>query len=638
MTHSVRTFTVSGKAPPALSAKRIEGRWAPRSWRWAVILLMLCLGGQAQGQDHAYYSITSVTCEQLNNAVRVKIEADGAIWATIDKWWNQSQGESASYYMDWALVKNQTTNEWSPDCYPKVPKILIHANNAQSQIGSVAKVGKYPINHVRFLTTQEGGGSLGLDIEVVLYKPMRFRRFALKGVDTWDAYMYDHHDPAWFEVVLSPDQRSLIITATSDRLPDTRDHLKLTDVPESRRELSVGFRDGLLDIHARNAGLAELADAVSRAGGPRTLAEGTGERVITAELPGVTYDEFIRCVARTYGLARTDRPDGVVLSDMNDLTPASQPFVRTESVPVRWTKAGEAVNLLPNFLADYVQVDDERNALIVTGSEDLIRKVQADLAQVDQPPRQVLVEARMIESKSSSDLARELGLSVLSDKLRVSTHSASGEVTYSNVGPLTSDFEARLRALVSASKAKIVSTSSVSVVSGRTGEIFAGAEQYIVVRRRQWDVDVSVERVSAGARLSITPYVGERAMTVTVAAETTEVGETDPASGLPVINARSVTGTFRAAPGETLLIGGLSERGAETAVRKVPILGDLPIFGTLFRRKARLASASELTVLLTFKKAESNAKLSLAPYGYSGPAGGEPTAGASGMNTDERVQ
>ncbi len=77
------------------------------------------------------------------------------------------------------------------------------------------------------------------------------------------------------------------------------------------------------------------------------------------------------------------------------------------------------------------------------------------------------------------------------------------------------------------------------------------------------------------------------------------VSEVDPATGLPVLSARSTETTVRVMDGETVMIGGLRQRQAEDHTTKIPVLGDLPLIGKLFRSRHRTAVTSDLVVFIT---------------------------------------
>jgi len=561
------------------------------------LALGLLAAGPAAAQT-VYYNITAVSSVQLSNAVRVKIETDGSISADVRNWW--SGGADPGYYLDWAEVAKQTSGSWSPACYPQRDKIRFHLSNARPGAGSVADVSKYPVSHVRFVTTDERSGGVGVDVEVVLHKPMRIRKYRFGQNEMWDAYLWDHHDPAWFEMALSPDKRSVIVTVTSDRLPERREHRRLADVPEAQRQLRINADGSRLTVHARNAALADVAEAVNReAHVSLTVSPDAAERVISAELPDTTVEEFTARLSETYGLASYRSGDRLVLCDALQQSASSQAPVEARRFPVHNLKARTAANLLPNFLEDCVRVDEDGNALVVSGPQPLLAKVAADLANIDQPETGVKVTATFLEATSTGDALARLGLAYQNEGLVAATAPEEGGIVYSTVGRLPEGFTAQLAALAAKAGLRVADQTSLTVTSGQTGEIFAGLDKYIVHYRTQWDEAPTVEPVSAGAKLTLTPRAGREHVSLQVQAETKSVEEVDPATGLPVISTRSASGTFQIRSGETIAIGGLDQTQDSVTVRSIPILGRLPLLGRLFRTKAKQRTTTHLTVLLT---------------------------------------
>lgn len=564
-----------------------------RFWRVAAVAAVLSAAMAGGAWCEALYAITSVTSEQLNNAVRVKVEADGAIQASVSKWYD------TGYYLDFKEINKQTTSEWLPECYPQVDKIYVHLNNALPQCGSVVHVGQYPVSDVLLTTTTESGGKTGLDLVVMLQRLMRFRKFQFaRWNNGWDAYLWDHHDPAWFDVVQSSDQRSLIITVASDMLPEVREHRKPDDVPEGERELKVYCHCGMLNVQAKAVKLTDLVEAVSKVSSRQMSVDPATERLVTAGLTDITPDEFAERIAQCYGLALNGSPEHRVFSDIIAQTSTAYYSGKTERIPVRYIKADKARALLPNFLLDYARVDEERNALVVSGSSKLTEKIRADLGKIDQPAARVTVRAIVIESSSAADLSRELGLGYENAGL-LGASDPDGEIVFSKLPTLGSEFYAGLTALEAKQKAKTVAESSLTVDSGETGEMFAGVDKYISFRRRIYDYEDVAEPVSVGVKLSVTPWTGGGPIMMKIDAQVNNVGEVDPANGLPAINSRTVQGYFRVNPGETVAIGGLTQVETQTVRRRIPILGYLPLIGSLFTHKVKRQTRSEITVFIT---------------------------------------
>jgi type II secretory pathway component GspD/PulD (secretin) len=107
--------------------------------------------------------------------------------------------------------------------------------------------------------------------------------------------------------------------------------------------------------------------------------------------------------------------------------------------------------------------------------------------------------------------------------------------------------------------------------------------------------------------LDITPEV--RGSRVTVRIENAEVSEdirtdetgTLPSDRFPIINRRRVSTTVHVGDGETIVIGGLTQSQKVSQVNKVPLLGDIPLLGWLFRRTETRDQESEVAIFLSPK-------------------------------------
>jgi type II secretory pathway component GspD/PulD (secretin) len=86
---------------------------------------------------------------------------------------------------------------------------------------------------------------------------------------------------------------------------------------------------------------------------------------------------------------------------------------------------------------------------------------------------------------------------------------------------------------------------------------------------------------------------------VRIAPEVSNITELDLQSGLPVLSTRSADTTVRVTDGETIAIGGLTLNQEQQTNRKIPLLGDLPLVGGLFRSKSRNVVQTELVVFVT---------------------------------------
>jgi type II secretory pathway component GspD/PulD (secretin) len=139
-----------------------------------------------------------------------------------------------------------------------------------------------------------------------------------------------------------------------------------------------------------------------------------------------------------------------------------------------------------------------------------------------------------------------------------------------------------------------------------------------------------VEPVSAGVKLTVTPWAGEHIISMKVAAEVKSIDEIDPITRQPAVSTRAAEGAFQVRSGETVIIGGLSQAQTSVTVRKLPILGDLPLVGGLFRAKRRQQPASQVTVLLTPTRGESSQPASTLANPVQEQPGGPPAPSSVG--------
>ena len=154
---------------------------------------------------------------------------------------------------------------------------------------------------------------------------------------------------------------------------------------------------------------------------------------------------------------------------------------------------------------------------------------------------------------------------------------------------------------------KTLAEPNLIALSGDSAEFLAGGEFPIPVGRDEDDdggVDVTIEFKEFGVSLSFTPTV--LASDFINLELFTEVSEIDPNSSIladdlviPGLKVRRAETTVELGDGQSFAIAGLLQEDFEDAVRQFPILGDIPVLGTLFRSTAWRSGQTELVVIVT---------------------------------------
>lgn len=149
--------------------------------------------------------------------------------------------------------------------------------------------------------------------------------------------------------------------------------------------------------------------------------------------------------------------------------------------------------------------------------------------------------------------------------------------------------------------AKTLAEPTLVALSGQEASFHAGGEVPILIARQLGEV--SVEYKKFGVRLQFTPTVlGKRMISAKIGVE---VSEPDPTAGatlggfsIPGFRTRSSETTVRIADGQSFAIGGLLSDNIRSTVHKIPVLGDVPILGMLFRSTAFQREETELMVVV----------------------------------------
>jgi len=169
------------------------------------------------------------------------------------------------------------------------------------------------------------------------------------------------------------------------------------------------------------------------------------------------------------------------------------------------------------------------------------------------------------------------------------------------IGPV--EIEATLRALERRSALRTLAKPTLTALSGQEAEFLAGGEFPVPVGIDETGL-VSFEFKEFGAKLKFTPTVRSNGIIglvvdTSVSEPTTEGGFTAGNLTIPATKQRQAKTSVELGAGQTLVIGGLLQDTMRQQVNRLPVLGDIPILGTLFRSRDYIHAKTELIILVT---------------------------------------
>lgn len=160
-----------------------------------------------------------------------------------------------------------------------------------------------------------------------------------------------------------------------------------------------------------------------------------------------------------------------------------------------------------------------------------------------------------------------------------------------------SDFEASLNLLMANGKARILSNPRLACESGGEAQFLAGGEIPIVIITPE---SRTVEWKTYGIILKIHPVMTEGGKIRTqVNAEVSAVDHASGMSDVPGFLTRRVSTLFSTLPGETVMLSGLVKSDMAKDVAKVPLLGQIPVLGELFKSRSFRENLTELAIFIT---------------------------------------
>ncbi|MDX1735187.1 MAG: type II secretion system secretin GspD [Halioglobus sp.] len=261
-----------------------------------------------------------------------------------------------------------------------------------------------------------------------------------------------------------------------------------------------------------------------------------------------------------------------------------------------------------------IVADEENNALLIyaTGSE--YRKIKPALDKLDVTATQVLIEASIVEVTLTDEL--RYGLEWTFNSGLESDYRGTGQLVdgsgiglqapgfaYSVVNSAM-DVQVVLNTLASDNLVNVISSPSVMVLDNQTATIEVGDQ--VPVRTGTTIVEGSgtqIDNISfkdTGVKLSVTPSVNAGGMvTMDIEQVVTDVGPEDEVANQRSFLERSINSKVAVRSSETVVLGGLIRENKSSGTSGIPLLKDIPVFGSLFGSTSEEGFRTELLVVIT---------------------------------------
>jgi type IV pilus assembly protein PilQ len=351
---------------------------------------------------------------------------------------------------------------------------------------------------------------------------------------------------------------------------------------------------------------------------------------ITIHLKDVPVEQAVNLVVRAAGLAYERIGNSILVADAKALV--AETGLSAYTIVLQYADATDVQAALKG-LSDNIQVDRGSNRIIVVTSPRIFADIQAIVAQMDKPARQVMLEARVIEVSTDGlkklgidwDLLNRQGFTFVEGTSATFTDNLEepGPLTQSNGGatntPGTNDvwklrnfsrlpkvFRTFVDALIRDGNARVLANPKLVTLNGKEASMLSGQRIPYLVSQTVFAGGAaaptqSVQREEVGIKLAITPLINaDGYITVHIRPEVSSVTSfRGAANDLPVVSTRQAETTVRLKDGSSVVIGGLLNEEKTVNITKVPLLGEIPFLGQLFSHQNIVTSKRDLVIEVT---------------------------------------
>ncbi|WGS51077.1 type III secretion system outer membrane ring subunit SctC [Paraburkholderia sp. D15] len=266
-----------------------------------------------------------------------------------------------------------------------------------------------------------------------------------------------------------------------------------------------------------------------------------------------------------------------------------------------------------------IVADARTNAVVISDLASMMPAYERAIAMLDQPQELVEIDALVIDV--SSNAARSLGvawggatgridgavgtaaapLSFGAAALTTAASAASGLNLATLVGNSAQYLFAQLHALETNGQARVLSRPRVLTLNNTEAALTSRSSLYVRVAGNQ---AVDLYNIDTGLMLKVTPNIeptGEarRNIRLNIQIDDGAFNSTTSVDGIPQVDKHSVVTQAIVRDGESLLIGGYQYERSERTTSKVPVLGDVPYLGALFRDTGTTHERLERLILIT---------------------------------------
>ena len=426
---------------------------------------------------------------------------------------------------------------------------------------------------------------------------------------------------------------------------------------EIEKRMKDGPVDGLqtnyagepISLDFQDVPVRQVLQIIAQVNGFNLVTTDTVTGNVTISLSGVPWDQALDMILKIKGLDKRLEGNILLIAPTEELTARETqqlqskqqvaelaPLVST-NVQINYAKAQDLAAILKGTQNSIltprgsVAVDERTNTLLLRDTQTSIDEAKLLVDALDIPIKQVLIESRMVtvRDNASESLGVQWGISNTLNNGAVSGSLTGADSIASGIVPSITDrlnvalpvsnpagrigmqiarlmdgtiIDLELSALESENKGEVIASPRITVANQHEAYIEQGTEIPYVEATSSGAT--SVEFKKAVLSLKVTPHItpDNRIIMDLVVTQDTRGDTVSTSTGDAVaIDTQEISTQVLVENGETIVLGGIFQQSSSNDVRKVPLLGDLPFVGYLFKNSSEVLEKRELLIFVTPK-------------------------------------
>lgn len=273
--------------------------------------------------------------------------------------------------------------------------------------------------------------------------------------------------------------------------------------------------------------------------------------------------------------------------------------------------AGGGIFQLPTGVTRIVAIDPQ-NALLVEFTDVAgLQELQDTIAFLDRPLRQVEIEAQFVTVSTGDSRSFGIDFSTSRGNFNVNNAGFAPQVSSSapglTVGFVKGNFQAQINSLVNKNRAKVITAPRVTAINNLTASLQSTTSSPLILSSSSSGIGGQVGQsqnliyITTTIGLTVTPTINnDDTVTVLMQPQFSSQNPSGvPGVAAPAISQQTLDTIANVRDGETIALGGLKTRNTSRGQSKIPLIGDLPLIGSLFRTRGATDQDSELIIFLT---------------------------------------